>query len=235
MNLAPPQLRTISQRTLEAMSLDRLRQAIILGEIEPGIQVNPAMLADELGVSRGTIRSALSKLEEEGLVTNVVHHGSFINDINKQTVRDVYDLRESLETYAVLHAIPNCTKEDIISLKNDLAKLIEISNEPVVDVQQMIQYDLDLHNFYIKRCGNIVLQQIWSSLEVRIRWLLTYRYSHIPFYKDMADSHLSLVKYTEEKQIDEAVEVMREHIREAREDILTRWNEGRQESVAAKD
>lgn len=227
MNVITPHLKTISQRTLEAMSLARLRQAIILGEMPPGAQVNPAQLASELGVSRGTIRAALSKLEEEGLVKNVVHHGSFINDIDQQTVRDVYDLREALETYAVRQAIPACNEGDINQLKLALEKLVSAADEKPVNVQNMIQLDLDLHNFYMDRCGNAVLQQIWNSLAVRIRWVLTYRYSRIPFYKDMADSHIILVQYTEQKKVEEAVDLMREHILEARTDIINRWNEVR--------
>lgn len=216
-------LSSIPQTTLEEQSLERLREAIIGGAFQPGSQINPALLAANLGVSRGTIRSALSKLEEEGLVVNLTHKGSFISRLDQQTVRDIYGVREALETYAVHEAVPRCNAQDIEEMRSIFETMQRSSK--IGDVSDMIRNDLNLHAFFIRHSGNEVLQQIWYSLEVRIRWLLSYRYFSFPYLQDMADSHILLVRYTEENKPDQAADIIRRHICEARDDILNRWSE----------
>ncbi len=225
MTAPPGLLSSIPQTTLEEQSLERLREAIIGGVFQPGSQINPAQLAANLGVSRGTIRSALSKLEEEGLVVNLTHKGSFISSLDQQTVRDIYGVREALETYAVYDAVPRCTAEDINELRSIFDTMQRSSK--IGDVADMIRNDLNLHAFYVRHSGNEVLRQIWYSLEVRIRWLLSFRYFSFPYLQDMADSHILLVRYTEENKPDLAADIIRQHICEARDDILNRWTESK--------
>ena len=66
---------TINKQSLEAQAVDLLRRRIISGELRAGERLLEVALAASLGLSRGTLRAALRRLIEEGLVCHVPYTG----------------------------------------------------------------------------------------------------------------------------------------------------------------
>jgi DNA-binding GntR family transcriptional regulator len=160
--------------TLEAQVLDRLRKAILDGVFEPGCQLNHVQLAAQFGVSRGPIRAALGKLEEEGLVTHVPHRGTFVSVLKRDTVQDLYEIRAVLEQYATQLAVQNATQEDLDNLNALLKQIQQAAREQ--DASKVVWSDFSIHQYIIDLAGNTFLQQIWSMLQVLVRWALSDRY-----------------------------------------------------------
>ena len=77
-----------------------LRQAILKGELEPGERLMEIQLAERLGVSRTPIREAIRKLELEGLVLMIPRKGAEVAKISESNLRDVLEVRRSLEELA---------------------------------------------------------------------------------------------------------------------------------------
>ncbi len=74
-------MRTLSKgtKTLYAQLLVRIRERILDGSLPPGAQLPTELeLAQEYGISRGTVRQALSVLESEGLVDRTQRRGTFV-------------------------------------------------------------------------------------------------------------------------------------------------------------
>jgi hypothetical protein len=63
----------LPKRRLDGQAADVLREQILSGRFAPGLRLVEASLADRLGVSRGTVRAALSELAHEGLVSQVAY------------------------------------------------------------------------------------------------------------------------------------------------------------------
>ncbi|MGH3317393.1 MAG: GntR family transcriptional regulator, partial [Nocardioidaceae bacterium] len=76
---------------------DELRRALFEGELAPGMPLREVALADQIGVSRSTIREALSVLVAEGLVTRVPNRGVAVTTLSREDVRDVLRARAALE------------------------------------------------------------------------------------------------------------------------------------------
>ena len=55
-------------------------------------------IAESLGVSRQVVRSALTVLEQKGLVTRVKNKGAHVTKYSYQEMMDLYDIREVLTT-----------------------------------------------------------------------------------------------------------------------------------------
>ena len=55
-------------QTLRLIALDRVRDAIMQGQIAPGERLVERTLGERLGVSRSVIREVIRNLESEGLV-----------------------------------------------------------------------------------------------------------------------------------------------------------------------
>jgi len=74
-----------------------LRREILAGKHYSGEQLRETQLAARLQVSRNTIRQAYRKLESEGLLTHIPHHGVFIASFDKERIRELYAFRHVAE------------------------------------------------------------------------------------------------------------------------------------------
>ena len=64
-----------SQRILSDYVADQLRQAILVGQLQPNQRLVEQEIAESMKTSRGPIRDAIKVLENEGLVTREAHRG----------------------------------------------------------------------------------------------------------------------------------------------------------------
>lgn len=85
-------------------ALERLREAIILGELTPGTPLRLEDLAHSLGMSISPIREAVRQLEALGLAEHVPHHGAKVMGLDVEELRELFSIRLALETMAVRRA-----------------------------------------------------------------------------------------------------------------------------------
>ena len=99
------------------MVFNTLRQAILKGELAPGERLMEIQLAEKLGVSRTPIREAIRKLELEGLVLMIPRKGAEVAKISEKSLRDVLEVRRSLEELAIELACQRMSEEDMDELE----------------------------------------------------------------------------------------------------------------------
>ena len=102
---------------LRDVVFNTLRQAILKGELAPGERLMEIQLAQKLGVSRTPIREAIRKLELEGLVLMIPRRGAEVARISEKSLKDVLEVRRSLEELAIELACQRMTEEDMQALE----------------------------------------------------------------------------------------------------------------------
>ena len=85
-------------------ALERLREAIIMGELTAGTPLRLEDLARSLGMSISPIREAVRQLEALGLAEHVPHHGAKVMGLDVEELRELFSIRLALETMAVKRA-----------------------------------------------------------------------------------------------------------------------------------
>ena len=93
-----------------AASLDlaaRITAKIDQGELTPGTRLPEVALAEELGVSRNTLREAFRVLMQDGLVDHIPNRGVFVHTFTKSDVEDIYAYRAFIEVAAIRSARKN--------------------------------------------------------------------------------------------------------------------------------
>ena len=105
-----------------------LRQAILRGELEPGERLMEIHLADRLGVSRTPIREAIRKLELEGLVVMIPRRGAIVASITEKDLKDVLEVRRTLEMMAAEIACQRITPELLQELSDAGEELQKLQN-----------------------------------------------------------------------------------------------------------
>lgn len=102
----------IDVRSLPEQLAGAVRDRIIAGHFVPDIPLRQDVLAAELGVSKIPLREALTRLEEEGLLSSQVNRGYFVRPMTLRELEEIFALRLSLEPNAVANAARHATAED---------------------------------------------------------------------------------------------------------------------------
>lgn len=85
---------------------DLLRERIIDGDFAPGARLSESALAEQLDVSRNTLREAFRVLAEQGLVEHVPHRGVSVAAPGIADVIDIYRARRVIECTALRQSEP---------------------------------------------------------------------------------------------------------------------------------
>jgi DNA-binding GntR family transcriptional regulator len=78
-------------------------------------------VARELGVGRSAVRTALARLEHEGLVEHERHRGARVRLVGTREAVEILEVRAVLEGLAARHAAKKATPRDVEDLKDHLA------------------------------------------------------------------------------------------------------------------
>jgi DNA-binding GntR family transcriptional regulator len=101
----------------------QLRDAILNGDIRPGIKTSQAELARELGVGRTPLREAVRMLQDEGLVLAEPNRRVQIASLSVQDAEELYVVRIALEAAAARITVPQLDAGDIAELEGLLAQM----------------------------------------------------------------------------------------------------------------
>lgn len=162
---------------LRDVVFNTLRNAILTGELEPGERLMEIKLADKLGVSRTPIREAIRKLELEGLVVNTPRKGAEVANISSEDLRDVLEVRRSLEILATNLACDKITEAELSELYANIESFkISIETEAATEIALT---DVGFHDIIYRATGNARLIQILGNLrEQMYRYRLEYIKDH---------------------------------------------------------
>lgn len=202
---------------LRDVVFNTLRQAILRGEMEPGERLMEIQLAQKLGVSRTPIREAIRKLELEGLVVMIPRKGAEVAHITEKDMKDVLEVRCTLEELAVSLACKKTTPEKIAELK----KANKVFEAAIVskDVVSIVEADVQFHDTIYAMAGNQRLIQIINKLREQM-----YRY-RLEYVKDarthsiLIDEHNDIIEKMGKKNVDDAKNMMRQHILNQRREL----------------
>ncbi|EXG84899.1 MULTISPECIES: GntR family transcriptional regulator [Lacrimispora] len=195
---------------LRDVVFNTLRQAILKGELAPGERLMEIQLAERLGVSRTPIREAIRKLELEGLVLMIPRKGAEVAKISEKSLRDVLEVRRSLEELAIELACQRMTPEAVEELEKKQEEFKEAVEQG--NPMEIAETDEAYHDVIYKGTCNDRLVQMINNLREQM-----YRY-RLEYIKDedkrqiLLLEHDNILKAVRQRKVQEAKEAMREHI-----------------------
>jgi DNA-binding GntR family transcriptional regulator len=195
---------------LRDVVFNTLRQAILKGELAPGERLMEIQLAERLGVSRTPIREAIRKLELEGLVLMIPRKGAEVAKISEKSLRDVLEVRRSLEELAIELACQRMLPDavDELEQRQEEFKNAVLNGNPM----EIAETDEAYHDVIYKGTCNDRLIQMINNLREQM-----YRY-RLEYIKDedkrqiLLLEHDNILEAVKGRKVEEAKEAMREHI-----------------------
>jgi len=196
-----------------------LKSSVLSGRFNPGERLTEEHLASEIGVSRTPVREALHKLASEGLIKSLNTRGFIASADSRDEIEEMFDIRASLEGYA-LRLICETISEKALKQLDRLIKNAEheLSRKKIEEVFKWnTKFHDTLHNLIANK------PRFHRMIADMRKYVLRYRKDTL-HYLDGArrtiDGHRKIMMALRLKDPDLCERIMREHIREAKEDAM---------------
>jgi DNA-binding GntR family transcriptional regulator len=192
----------------------QIKDAILRMELAPGMLVSERFLEEHLQVSRTPIRSALSRLATDGLVS-VRKRGYLICPIDIKEYEYAYEYREACEVAVVKRAIERASRKALDRLDEVLG-----ATEHIADSNQWFEESIDFHLELARSVDNPFLlrgvQDAMTRLE-RVRWFDMWTDTG---RERATREHRDILRLIRLRRVDDAVAAMSMHIAQSREAIM---------------
>ncbi|MCY4072401.1 MAG: GntR family transcriptional regulator [Chloroflexi bacterium] len=196
----------------------QIRQAILEGELAPGEHLREEVLAEMLSVSRGPVREALTRLEQEALVVREPNRGVFVCQLNRNDVDEVYSLRLALEKLAVRLAIETPCEAELKAMQQTVDQM-RMKAAVGISSHEAAKLNTAYHEQLCAASGHRRLLASWTNLRSQIYlFLLTRSELNSEFLKTFHVMHQEILDAIVEKDETKATALLEKH-------FLTAYNE----------
>lgn len=171
-----PRLAPIQHTDVSEAVYHRIREMILLGDLAPG-KIDLGFLADSLRVSRSTVTNVIQRLRMEGLVQIIPRRGTLVRPFTPADVRDIYEVRQSLELLAARQSLPRVTDREIAELRLLLDEFVPLfERNERRDFAKFAMKNREFHAYQVSLARNAKLIEIYNHLHIDV---LGYRIYHI--------------------------------------------------------
>lgn len=210
---------SIDRATTVERAADALRSAMFAGQLRPGAALREVELADEMGISRGSVREALLRLTAEGLLIRTSFRGVQVKKLTIEDVHDVFLTRRIIELSAVDagRGAPSRDLEDLHASVDAFAAAMR-GNEP----NEQNETDLNVHRAIVRLLQSPRLTQVHSGLmaELRVALAAAYRGEDAVPEEDLVERHLEFLRLIRANNISAARAQLAERLNLAEERLV---------------
>jgi DNA-binding GntR family transcriptional regulator len=198
--------------TLKEQAYIKLKEMIVRGELKAGDFLTERTLVDMLGMSRTPIRSALERLDGDGLANYTPNKGLIVAEMSLRKAIDLYDFRIALETYVVRRLADQYLEErDEQWLRDNLLEQERYMLQE--DNAAFTIADAAFHRKLVQLHGNSEMESTMSQLQDKLHLtanaVLRKERSRIGVsYED----HCRILQYVKEGNGNAAAEAMERHL-----------------------
>jgi DNA-binding GntR family transcriptional regulator len=187
-----------------------LREAIVLGTLQPNERLVEANLAREFGLGRSAVRTALARLEQDGLVEREPHRGARVRLIDEREAVEILEARAVLEGVAARHAASNATPADVKRLRQILKEMRRLLDSG--DLLRASDENAVLHRTLLEIADHPTVTRLISMLKSQLV-RFQYRTIMLPGRTERSfEEHSAIVDAVAAGDPDTAEKAMRRHL-----------------------
>jgi DNA-binding GntR family transcriptional regulator len=211
--------------TLGEMVRKTLIALIVRGEFPEGYRLYPEQLSERLGVSITPVREALMQLATEGFIENIQRRGFHIRLPSAGQIRDLSQVRQSLELTAgelVIARLKSGELDPAELLVLDELQHIQERDPAHIDHAAKLELNSNLHSTIVALSGNALLQSLYEGLRHRVLGALVQRGSDSWRNRVAGESreHWAIINALKDTDIDAYDAAVRAHISRSLDDAL---------------
>jgi DNA-binding GntR family transcriptional regulator len=188
----------------------QLREAILGGELVPNQRLVEAEMSSTFQIPRAAVRTALVRLEHEGLIEREPHRGARVRLVSEQEAIEILQVRAALEGLAAYRAALRITPAGEKELKAVLERQrAALEGEDLLGASDV---NAQLHAKIVELSGHATAQRLIKSLNSQmVRF--QFRTILVPGRPSQSlEEHGAIVQAVIEQKPDEAERSMRRHL-----------------------
>ncbi|MGI9391172.1 MAG: GntR family transcriptional regulator [Boseongicola sp.] len=212
-----------SLNTVGASTYQRIKRDIIFGDLAPSTKLKLDGLRERYSASMSTLRETLNRLASEGFVVARDQRGFFVNDVSREDLIEIANLRILLECHALRLSVAKGDADwegNLVAAHHKLhlieAKLLAGDTSSKEDWKR---YDWEFHLALIEACGSSNLLSLHAVLfDKYLRYqmlMLTNR------GQEAVDEHREMLQAALDRDVDRTAEILRLHIERGLEHSLS--------------
>ncbi len=182
------------------------------GTYKPGDRIRAEDVAKAFEVSRTPVREALSRLLERGLL-EMTATGLAVTRLQRQSVLELYAMREILEGSAARFAAQHASQSDLYSMR----RIAEAFAVPSDDAPRVAQLNRALHDAIAEAAHNRYLLSMLQGMHDTVMVLPSTTFAAAGRQEAAVAEHAAILDAIERRDPDAADQLAREHIRHARD------------------
>lgn len=199
---------SLTRTNLRTQIKEILLARILNGEYKPGDRLVELQIAQEFGTSQAPVRESLRELEALGFVTTEPYRGTRVREVTREELTEIYPVRAALEEVAARAAVQHLAG-NVEALEAEIAAMQEAAENG--DLLTEIRHDVAFHRLIVESSGNRVLQEVWKSLRIEARTLISALASEID-PDTLASMHRPILDALAEGDGEKAGRLIREHV-----------------------
>lgn len=213
-----------------------LQKSILQGEFPAGSRFpSERELTERFGASRSSVREAVGRLAQLGLVRTHPQSGTYVTDyrvegsldllahlmrhgerLDKDAVLSLLEFRRMAESFAVRKAVLAATAEDLLRLES----IVEEESKSPVGFREMADCDYALHTLIVQLSGNLVLQLLFNSFKPVYRYYVEFFFRLPGAVERTVEQHRRLLSAFRRRDPERAAKVMSEALQYGEKRVL---------------
>lgn len=206
---------------IETDLLTRMRELVLSGDYEAGTALSEVRLAEHFDVSRTPIREALKQLQVEGLVEIRPKVGTFVRQVSRREIVELFELKEVLEGMAARLLAQRGPTDELRALDANVAA----SQEAVVRMDTTTYAELvkEFHETLVRGADNQKLTQHYRTLMNQLAYHRFVRSTveHPGRLRQSVGEHVAVLELIQQKDGIGAEVAMRRHVGSAAYEVLS--------------
>jgi DNA-binding GntR family transcriptional regulator len=199
---------SLTRTSLRTQIKEILLARILNGEYKPGDRLVELQIAQEFGTSQAPVRECLRELEVLGFVTTEPYRGTRVREVTREELAEIYPVRAALEEVAARAAARHLVG-NVEALEAELAAMQKEAENG--DLLEAVRHDVAFHRLIVEASGNKVLKDVWQSLRIEARTLISMLASEIDL-DTLASIHRPVLDALTEGDGEKAGRLIREHV-----------------------
>lgn len=177
--------------SLDRAAAESLRSAIVSGALEQGSRLTEVKLAEQFGLSRGTVRAALQRLVTEGLVVQRPYSGWDVAALSAEDADELSALRSSLEALAARLGAERIDANGRRAVEAAFEALRVAAENGRVD--ELVDADMGLHRTLVALSGNRRLGDHYDMIANQVRLYIASSTVVVKSAPTVVERHFDLI------------------------------------------
>jgi DNA-binding GntR family transcriptional regulator len=217
---APPGAGKSPPSAVDAISA-RLEEDIVLGRLQPRERLVEQDLADRFATHRAAVRQALFNLEKKGLIERVPNRGAVVRDLSPDDVRQIYAVREELETMAARIIPLPVAAADIERI--EAIQRIHGKAVAAADFRGVFYSNLEFHRALFGLCGNPFLIESIEQLAQKAYGIRSWSNAIPEHLQRVRKDHLDMIEALKHGRRADLVRLCRRHLAPSRDVYISAY------------